>query len=107
MYSHIRHLYRKYAPDDDINKGTFTTLDKDKNFIEFIKRLQLLPPGLTFLGPRPEERSDDPDQIKGKIEEQTKKQDLYKSFDLCTIYYSLRIINDDCECEASEAKAKQ
>ena len=79
MYPHIRHVYRKYAPDDDINKGTFTTLDKDKNFIEFIKRLQLLPPGLTFLGPRPEERSDDPDQIKGKIEEQTKKQDLYKA----------------------------
>lgn len=79
MYPHIRHVYRKYAPDDDVNKGTFTTLEKDKNFIEFIKRLQLLPPGLTFLGPRPEERSDDADQIKGKIEEQTKKQDLYKA----------------------------
>lgn len=79
MYPHIRHLYKKYAPDDDIDKGTFTTLDKDKNFIEFIKRLQLLPPGLTFLGPRPEERSDDPDRIKGKNKEKTDLQDLYKA----------------------------
>ncbi|MGL5962137.1 MAG: hypothetical protein ACRCZ0_09345 [Cetobacterium sp.] len=79
MYPHIRHVYKKYAPNDDIDKGTFTTLDKDKNFIDFIKKLQLLPPGLTFLGPRPEERSDDPDQIKGKSKTQTDLQDLYKA----------------------------
>lgn len=79
MYPHIRYVYKKYAPNDDIDKGTFTTLDKDKNFIDFIKKLQLLPPGLTFLGPRPEERSDDPDQIKGKSKTQTDLQDLYKA----------------------------
>lgn len=79
MYPHIRHLYRKYAPNDDIDKGTFTRIDKDTNFIEFIKRLQLLPPGLTFLGPRPEERSDDPDGIKGKNKEKIDLQDLYRA----------------------------
>lgn len=79
MYPHIRHLYRKHVPNDDIDKGTYTTLDNNDHFLEFVKRLQLLPPGLTFLGPPPSERSDDPDEIKGKSDKQTKKQKLYKA----------------------------
>jgi hypothetical protein len=76
MYPHIRYLYKKYAPDDDVEKGTFTRLDIDKNFLDFVRRMQLQPPGLMFLGPN--ERIDDPDHIKGKNKAKTDLQMWYR-----------------------------
>lgn len=78
MYPHIRYLYNKYNPKDDIETGTFTRIDVDKNFLDFVRRMYLQPPGLMFLGPSQDERIDDPNRINGKKKDKVNLQQWYR-----------------------------
>jgi len=80
MYFNIRSIYIRHGEDQNkVETGPITALQNDDNFLDFIRKIQLIPPGLTFLGPPQQFRSDDPDEMKGKHPDQKKKQERYRN----------------------------
>lgn len=60
MLPNFKYIYEKYG----ISSSDNTNLNEDDKFKNFMRQMDLVPNGLTFLGPDPKERSDDPGQIR-------------------------------------------
>lgn len=70
----FKYIYEKYGISSSVN----TNLNEDRRFKEFMQKMDLVPNGLTFLGPDPTERSDDPGQLtKNREIARSNLKDLY------------------------------
>jgi len=76
IYPNIKQIFEKLNTKPD-----YTHFEEDRYFKDFMRRIELIPSGLVFLGPSSEERSDDPAHFNNK---QKKKEyiDRYGVFDL-------------------------